>query len=132
MKNVCLALIGFGHVNQELVELLLENTPYIEKNYGVRYTIVGVCYATRASLYNPRGLNLNQLLRAVGAHHNLETIPAPQHGWDAPSLSSNSNAQVIVEASPTDLTTDQPAINHVRLTLECGKHVVTANKGPVA
>jgi homoserine dehydrogenase len=77
VKNVRLALIGFGHVNQGLVELLLEDAPRIEKNYGVRYTIVGVCTATKGSLYDPSGLDLDQLLKAGGARQHLQAIPAP-------------------------------------------------------
>jgi len=132
LKNYRLALIGFGNVNQGLAEILQEHAPFLAKTYGVRYTIVGVCGSSKGSLYDPRGLKIDQLLAAVRNNDNLEQIAAPEHGWDAPALIANSNAQVIVEASTTNLETGQPAIDYVRHALECGKHVVTANKGPVA
>ena len=38
----------------------------------------------------------------------------------------------MVELTYTDLRTGQPALDHLRLALENGKHVVTSNKGPIA
>lgn len=38
---------------------------------------------------------------------------------------------VLVELTPTDLDTGGAALDHVRAALARGKHVVTANKGPV-
>jgi homoserine dehydrogenase len=39
---------------------------------------------------------------------------------------------VLVEVTPLDPRRGEPAITHVRLALDRGLHVVTANKGPVA
>ncbi|WP_343073205.1 homoserine dehydrogenase [Salicibibacter cibi] len=38
---------------------------------------------------------------------------------------------VVVELTPTDIGTGQPAIDHCKTALSVGKHVVTTNKGPV-
>jgi homoserine dehydrogenase len=43
-----------------------------------------------------------------------------------------SNADIIIEASFTDIKTGQPAIAHIESALNSGKHVVTTNKGPFA
>jgi homoserine dehydrogenase len=40
-------------------------------------------------------------------------------------------ADVLIEATPVDVQTGQPAIEHVKAALEMGAHAVTANKGPV-
>ena len=42
------------------------------------------------------------------------------------------DADVMCEASYTDIKTGEPATGHVRAALERGMHVVTTNKGPVA
>ena len=42
------------------------------------------------------------------------------------------DCDVVVELTPTDLVTAEPAIDHVRAALGAGRHVVTTNKGPVA
>jgi homoserine dehydrogenase len=41
-------------------------------------------------------------------------------------------ADVLVEASPTDLASGEPATSYIRAAITCGMHAVTANKGPVA
>jgi homoserine dehydrogenase len=38
----------------------------------------------------------------------------------------------LVELSPTDLTTGEPATDHIRTALARGMHTITANKGPIA
>lgn len=43
-----------------------------------------------------------------------------------------SGADVVVELTPTDLRTGEPAAGHIRFALAAKKHVVTTNKGPVA
>jgi homoserine dehydrogenase len=132
MKNYRLALIGFGNVNQGLAEILRDQKDFLAEAYGVSFTIVGVSALSKGSIYQPDGFRASELLEAVQRDGNLERVAAAQRGWDALALITNSNAEIVVEASYTDLQTGQPAISHVRRALESGKHVVTANKGPVA
>jgi homoserine dehydrogenase len=51
---------------------------------------------------------------------------------DALNTITQSNADVIVEASYTDIETGEPAYSHFKAALESGKHIVTTNKGPTA
>jgi homoserine dehydrogenase len=132
MKTYRLAMIGFGNVNQGLAEILQEHGSFFADTYQVGFTIVGISDLLKGSIYNPQGFEIDELLEGVSKHGNLEQVAAPERGWVAQTLIANSNADVIVEASYTDLQTGQPAINYIRQALECGKHVVTSNKGPVA
>lgn len=72
------------------------------------------------------------VLNAVGSSGTLENISAPHSDWDAPRTISESNADVVVEISYTDLETGEPALSYIQRALETGKHVVTTNKGPIA
>ncbi len=132
MKNYRLALIGFGNVNQGLAEILRDQKSFLAEAYGVSFTIVGVSALSKGSIYQPDGFQASELLEAVQRDGNLDRVAAAQRGWDALTLITNSNAEIVVEASYTDLQTGQPAISYVRGALETGKHVVTSNKGPVA
>ena len=132
MKNYRLALIGFGNVNQGLAEILRDQRSFLAEAYGVSFTIVGVSDLSKGSIYQPDGFQVSELLEAVQRDGNLDRVAAAQRGWDALTLITNSNAEIVVEASYTDLQTGQPAISYVRGALETGKHVVTSNKGPVA
>jgi homoserine dehydrogenase len=132
MNNYRLALIGFGNVNQGLSEILRDYAYFLAESFGVSFTVVGVSDLLKGSIYQPDGFQASDLLEAVQRDGNLDRLPAAQRGWDALTLIANSNADIVVEASYTDLQTGQPAISYVRAALETGKHVVTSNKGPVA
>lgn len=129
-----LALIGFGVVGQGLAEILRDKVEELRAREGFSAQIVAVATRTRGSLVCPDGLDISALLNAVGQGH-LSHYPDQsglQREWDALKIARESSADVLVEASPSNLQTGQPALDLCYAALESGKHVVLANKGPVA
>jgi len=53
-------------------------------------------------------------------------------GTDDPEAALDAEYDVLVEATPTTLGDAEPGFSHVRSALERDRHVVLANKGPVA
>jgi homoserine dehydrogenase len=53
-------------------------------------------------------------------------------GEETPEAALDADYDVLVEATPTTLGDAQPGFDHVRTALERDRHVVLANKGPVA
>jgi homoserine dehydrogenase len=131
MREYRLALIGFGNVGQGLVQILMERGSAYADHFGVQFSIVAVCDMLKGSVYNPEGLSPADLLQAATGG-NLKSISARYHDWDALRTIRETNADVVVEMTYTDLKTGEPAIGHVEAALNAGKHVVTTNKGPVA
>ena len=132
MRTARLALIGFGNVGQGFAQILTQHGADYEKEFGLKLQIVAVSDMLKGSLYNPAGLDPAALLEAMATQGSLTSVPAPTHGWDALRTIAESNADVVVELSYTDLKTGEPALTHLRHALEKHKHVVTTNKGPVA
>lgn len=132
MDTVRLAMIGFGNVGQGFAHILNERGEILAQQYGVRFQIVAVSDLLKGSLCNPAGLDPAALLQAVQTSGRIDTIAAPHKDWDALRTIADSNADVVVELSYTDLKTGEPAITHLRRAMEAGKHVVTTNKGPIA
>lgn len=129
-----IALIGFGVVGQGLVEILRDKHAMLAEQYGFSPSIVAVATRSRGTLYHPDGLELDTLLNAV-ASGSLSAYPDfPQiiRDWSVMQIIENSNADVIVELAHSNLETGQPAIEFVMAAFKSGKHVVLANKGPVA
>lgn len=127
-----MALIGLGTVGQGLVEILRDRGEYLRETYGFAPQIAAVCTRTRGSLYHPDGLDPAALLTHAADLRAFPDQPGLERGHDALWLAQHAQADVLVEASPTDLRTGQPALDVCRAALAAGKHVVTANKGPVA
>ncbi|MCK5739214.1 homoserine dehydrogenase [bacterium] len=129
---VKVALVGFGTVGQGLVEILVEKQAELRQNHGFDCQICGIADIAKGSVIDANGLDLEILLASFQAHGDLRHLPAFQEKNDSDAVIRESGATVLVEATPTNLRTAQPALRHVTAALETGMHVVTCNKGPVA
>ena len=127
-----LALIGFGNVGQGLAHILLERGDWLADRFGVGFQIVAVSDLQKGSCYNPDGLSTSDLLAAVRENDSLSAMTAPHRDWDSLRTINESNSDIVIEISYTDLKTGEPALTHVHAALQAGKHVVTTNKGPTA
>lgn len=127
-------LIGFGVVGQGFVELLQEKAQELAQRYHLRPVVVGVATRSQGTLYHPKGLNLTQLLEAAaqGGLSHYPAGPGVQNGQDIKAWIQSSDADVLIEASATNLETGQPALDYCMAAFEAGMHVILANKGPVA
>jgi homoserine dehydrogenase len=136
-----LALVGFGNVGRRFAEQL--RGPYARalREEGVAVRVTGIATARHGIAIDPAGLRLDRALRLVAEQ------PSPRAAELAPSLAplhrrtavrdvrdfiARVPADVLVEITPLDPRTGEPATSHVRQALARGLHVITANKGPVA
>jgi homoserine dehydrogenase len=130
-----LILIGFGTVGQGLVEIFQQKAEQLAASYGFVPQIVAVATGTRGILHDPDGLSLDVLLQAMqagGLQHYPDQPRLRREFSSAEQLIRTVDADVVVEVSPTNLQHAQPALTHFQAALETGKHIVTANKGPIA
>ncbi len=126
-----LVLIGFGSAGQGLARILRNRSNWLRERYGIEPQLVGVCTRSRGSLYDPDGLNPAALLDAIEHAGHLRDLPG--HTDHEPlQIINEAQADVLVELSPTDLQTAEPATSYIRAALGRGMSVITANKGPVA
>ncbi|MEA3297373.1 MAG: homoserine dehydrogenase [candidate division Zixibacteria bacterium] len=126
-----LLLIGFGTVAQGLAELLIKKEKQLLDEYGLDITVVGISDMLKGSLYNDKGLDLSATLEKAKADGKISELPDKYDG-DALSMIKDAEADMMVEATYTDIKTGEPATSHIRAALEKGMHVTTTNKGPVA
>ncbi|GLI09242.1 homoserine dehydrogenase [Paenibacillus tyrfis] len=130
-----IALLGFGVVGQGLAEILEDRRKELADHLGFEANVVAISDKMKGSIYHPGGLKAAEALRAVKETGSLDAYPEEPgliRGWDSFRTIRETNADVIVELTFTDVKTGQPAIDHCRAAFECKKHVVMSNKGPVA
>ena len=129
-----LILIGFGVVGQGFAEILRDKGSELQRNHNFAAQIIGVVTASKGTLYRSVGLDLASLLQAAesGSFDNYPTQPGLRRGLAAGAMIGAREADALVEASPTNLETAQPALEYCHLALDAGMHLALANKGPVA
>jgi homoserine dehydrogenase len=132
MQSVRLILVGFGVVGQSFVQLLASKQASIRERYDVDLRLVGVANARHGLIYSEEGLNLPALLEVATARRPLTEYPGAARWRTALDGLPAVEADVLVEASPTNLRDAEPALSHMRAALSKGMHVVSANKGPGA
>jgi len=130
-----LAFIGFGVVGSGFAEIIRDKKEQLKSQSDLDVEIVAVSDLKMGSIYHPDGLNLDDLLDAVGEHGNLKKYPETSgliRGWDSMQTIRETNADTIVEVTPTNTETGQPAIDHTLEAFNHKKNLITTNKGPVA
>ncbi|MBC8163882.1 MAG: homoserine dehydrogenase [Roseiflexaceae bacterium] len=131
-RTVRLLLSGMGNVNRSLIEVLQKQELLLAERHGLQFRIVGAADSGGASI-DPSGLDLAALLARKRAGKSVASLPgAGQAGMSAPALVAQTEADVLLEATPVDMRTGQPGLDATRAALQKGVHVVIANKGPLA
>lgn len=131
-RSYKLALIGFGNVGQGLATILRDHGKMIADQHGAEFSIVSVNTGSHGSVYNPEGLDPGTLLSAYSQARRIDAVEAPYYDWDVPRVIYESNADIVVELTSSDLLSGEPATSYIRAALRNDRHVVTTNKGPIA
>lgn len=126
-----LLLIGFGTVGQGLAELLIEKKDRLARMYSLDPKVVGISDMLKGSVYDAGGIDLGKALEKVKSGGKLSDLPGAFEG-DALAMIDKADADMMVEATYTDIKTGEPATSHIRAALNKGMHVTTTNKGPTA
>ena len=132
MKHIRLVLVGFGVVGQGFAELIMMKHEYLKQYYGVDISLVGVANARHGLIYHRDGLNIPDVLQLGREKLPLTRYSGVEHWENVLEGLEASNADILVEVTPTNLRDAEPGMSYIRAALAKGMHVVTANKGPVA
>ena len=130
MKTWNIALTGCGTVGMALLELLHEKREMLKNRFHFEYNISLISARSKGILLNPAGLDLDGVLSALHEKNSLSEFP--QSSGSFSELLTESKANILVEATPTNLNTAEPALAHITTALNQNIHVVTVNKGPIA
>jgi len=125
-------LVGLGVLGQGLLGHLVSRGPELADGYGLRVKIVAAV-DTSGAVVQPAGIDPAALLKAKRSPAGLASIqPGFRPGRRALEIIHTVDADVVVEVTPTNILDGEPALSHIRGALKSGRHVVTANKGPIA
>ncbi len=125
-------LAGFGTVGQSLARILNEDQERFVHTYGFKPSVVAVIDSHGYCL-DENGLNLDSLLQIKQKHLTVGDYPEKGgKSLESQEVISRTEAEVLVETTPTNFRDGQPGMSNIRAALATKKHVVTSNKGPLA
>lgn len=113
-----IAILGFGSVGQGVAEAIRT------KNLGLFVTAIA---DSRSGIIDPEGINIEKAL-----DRKKNTGLCGDTSISSKDIIETADFDVLVEVTPTDAQTGEPALSYIKRVLEKGKHVVTSNKGPIA
>jgi homoserine dehydrogenase len=120
-----LTLLGFGTVGQGLAQALAEKRGLLEQR-GLGFDIVAVA-DSRSSAVDTNGLDPLLLIEKKRSSGRVGEL-----SQGALDLIREVDSDIIVEVTPGNPANGEPALSHIREALRLSRHVVSANKMPLA
>ena len=112
------ALLGFGSVGQGVARMLGE------KDLPLTLTAIA---DSKGGIIDPKGISIPDAFARKAKAGSCGRAKV-----SALDIVKSDAYDVLVEVTPTNMGTGEPALTHIRTALRLGRHVVTSNKGPVA
>jgi homoserine dehydrogenase len=125
-------LIGYGVVGQGFTQILLRRREDTIRDFGLNPKIVAIV-DKRGAAIDQKGLNLEKMLSIKKSQGTVSADPEHGHsGMKAMSVLESVEAEVMIEATSTNIINGEPGLSQIKAAFKTGKHVVTSNKGPLA
>jgi homoserine dehydrogenase len=125
-------LAGFGTVGQALTKVLHQDEQRIVQAYGFRPQLTTIV-DSQGSCFDEAGLDIPLVLKTKKKYGTVAKYPGSgRRNDDSRQIISDNDAEVVVETTPTNFKDGEPGLSNIKTALSTRKHVVTANKGPLA
>ena len=134
MREVKLIFVGFGGVAQGCAKHLASHKEELERDYGFQFKVVAISDTVKGSILNSdQGINLSDALKVSQSGKKLDAGALKgKTGLSTIETIRDSDAEIVIEATWTNLKDAEPGLTHLVTALENGKDVATSNKGPIA
>ncbi len=132
MKKLRLALLGFGNAGQAFAVLLLEKRAEIMAQYGYEVQVTAIATASKGTLSDPAGIDLGSVLLELERRGRFTPEMPGYCNANSQQILESAKYDAVVELTPLDVHSGQPALSYIETALSRGAHVISANKGPLA
>jgi homoserine dehydrogenase len=126
-----LIIVGFGVVGQSFAKLILSRAADLYNTYGINPRVVA-CVDKKGAVVCPSGIDLQKLLdikKIKGTVVDYKSEGSKSLEYD---IVEQTDSDVLLELTSTNLQNGEPGISNIISAMRSGKHVITANKGPLA
>lgn len=127
-----IASLGFGNVARALAQMLVEKEAVLRDAHGLEVVFTGALTRRGGAWVSAEGLSPATLHDSGWPKGRGFPTGAAPFTADAVTFAREAPADVILELTTLSPMDGEPAASHIRTALTAGRHVVTANKGPIA
>ncbi|HID47428.1 MAG TPA: homoserine dehydrogenase, partial [Methanococcaceae archaeon] len=124
-------LVGFGVIGRGVISVIKKKREYLKKRYGMDVKIVAICDSSGAAI-DENGLDLDLALEVKRRRGKISEYPGKGVTLEATEVIRSVDGDVLIEVTPTNIEDGEPARTYIIEGFKSGKHVITANKGPLA
>ena len=128
MKDVSVALVGFGNVGRAFAALIERKRERLITEHGLNITITGIATRSRGMAINPNGIDPLAAVNTVTAGGTLDALSTVKVPGSIEEFILSCPADVLLENIPVNYLTGKPGVDYMRLALKRGIHGITANK----
>lgn len=131
MRQISLVMVGFGNVGRAFARLIMQKQTMLASDYGVSFKVIGIATGRHGNAINLDGIDLPKVIETAEKGEQLSSLSTQAAPVAVLDFIRACPGDVLLENSPVNYHTGQPAIDHLRSAMEQGMHAITANKGPV-
>lgn len=115
--TVRVAVLGLGSVGKGVLEMIARK--------DLDIIVTGVA-DSKSGLIDPSGLDIGAVLssKRAGGFGNTSI--------SAKEVVSRADYDILVEVTPTNAASGEPALSYMKMAIDRGKHIATSNKGPIS
>ncbi|MCD5425590.1 MAG: homoserine dehydrogenase [Methanosarcinaceae archaeon] len=124
MKIIKASIIGFGTVGQGIAKVLMDKSDYL-KNIGLEIKVIAIA-DSKGSEVNLEGINLVDAIK-----RKKESGTVALESLSGIEIIENIEHELVIETTPTNAETGGIGLLNMLKAFECGRDVVTSNKGPL-
>lgn len=132
MKDLKIAIVGFGEIGQAFAQLLINKGDDIKKRFDTRLSVVCIATRSRGNVVDAWGIDLHKALDAMKEKGSLEGVLGYETNRTPMELLESVDYDIMVELTPMELHKSEISYGYIKAALKRGKHAITANKATVA
>jgi len=130
MRKINIILMGYGNVGKAFLNLVKQKEEVCQEKYGLDLRVAAVIRRQKA-LYYCQPQKSGRVLAKLQDYVENKNSTVWEENVSLEEIIDTFQPGVLVECTPTDSKTGGPGLRYIRLALDRGWNVVTANKGPL-
>ncbi len=131
MKEKTICMVGFGNVAKAFARLIQSKENELKEKYDAAFRVTAIATGKHGRALDPDGIDLGQALKLSANGKKLDELSKVSSTGTIEDFIRQSKADFMLENSPVNYESGEPALTHIRCALENNMHAVSANKGPV-